>query len=339
MENAILFDWLTFSAPDMTLQKMIGFLGLADKSWKLNQPSRLHYEYRAVLDGISIHYTSPMYFESDNGKQRNRGCCVEMSGKGCRYFETYGTGDIYNILSEILAHTYQGWHCTRIDLAFDDFTGLIDLDHMARAAQDFCFTSRSQCREIIRSASAADPALDAITVIHGSKSSNLYIRCYDKRLERSRLDVPHWVRLEVQLRNDNCDGFITACQSRSTGEIFAGLLANYLQYRDPDYSDSNKSRWTVSDWWQQLLHGVGAIRLAQKRDVEYNAERLDHWLCQTMGAAIKTAIALHGDDGFLDAIKAVDKVLPQKYIDILEQANRNNADILKEIGAYDRKRA
>ncbi len=364
-ENCILFDWITFTIPEFPFElidnqtfasrlscglstdevlspvknrpaywwDVAAFLGLSQCDWKDGQPSSLMYEFRAVCDGISIHYTSPFYSADETGRRRNKGFCIEMSGQGSRYFETYGKGNIYDLLTQILFYSEShAWKCTRLDLAFDDFSGLIDIEHMAAQAQNFEFTARSQTRKVIREAAEADPHLDAISIVHGSKSSNLFIRCYDKRLERNRLEIPHWIRLELQFRQENAMGIIEHLQRESIGHIFSGVLANYLNYRDPDLSDSNKRRWPVSDWWQNLIRGIDPIQVAEKKTVEYNRERLEHWVYGNMLGSLKTMLALDGDERFIDQIKSCEKELPEKYLRLLREADKANEGILQELG-------
>lgn len=345
-ENCILFDWLTFSIPvfpDELLGRsgsachalwsdVAAFLGLETQDWNADLTSSLCYEFRAACGGISIHYTTPFYDSSASGKKRNLGFCVEMSGQGVRFFETFGKGSVPDLLRQILAFsTKYGWNCSRLDLAYDDFTGLINLSVMADQAQVYAFTSRSQSRKIFRE-SSSDPEADAITVCHGSRSSNIFIRCYDKRLERSRLDVPHWVRLEIQFRHENAIGVIKFLQADSVGNVFSGVLSNYLIYRDPNPSDSNKRRWDVSPWWEKLLRGIAPIMITEKKTVEYNFEDVQKWVHGTMSSAVKTLLALEGDSAFLDYAKSTEKEIPEKYKKLLRDYGKDSPDLFKEYG-------
>lgn len=59
-----------------------------------------------------------------------------------------------------------------------------------------------------------DPVLEygvrsgSLTVYYGSKSSEVYMRCYDKAKEREREDVDYWVRWEIVLKNDKAMSFV-----------------------------------------------------------------------------------------------------------------------------------
>ena len=199
MENALLYDWLTVSFKDVDFQDLIYFLGLHEKPWR-ERSTRLFYEKRIEFDGISVHYSS----EFD--VTHNKGCCLEMSGQGCRDFETFSDCSWSELFDFIKA---TDGRITRIDIAYDDFSGVLDIPVMASFARQFWFTSRSQKIRIMEESEDGEPDHMGYSVCHGSKSSDLFIRCYDKRVEKHAWDIPHWVRFEVQLRNDNCMGFVS----------------------------------------------------------------------------------------------------------------------------------
>ena len=317
MENLILYDWLTVSFLNVDKDTIIHLLGLDSAAWQEQQTgSRLRYGHRISFDGISMHYTDDWDFK------HNQGCCLEMSGQGCRDYETFGKGDWWLLFDFI--RLVKG-KVTRLDIAYDDFQGLIPIDIMADMAARYLYTARSQKMRIMQESEDADPDHLGISVCHGSKSSNIYIRCYDKRVERHAWDIPHWVRLEVQLRNDDCAGFLAA--PGQLGEKLRGVLANYLLYRCPG-NDKIKSRWPVAPWWVNLLQGVSAIKIHTPKDCEYNADRLDKHIYDRNHNSIKTEILKDGLPAFLAEVFGHTEELPPKYRSIL-QASQNSEDILR----------
>lgn len=321
MENCIIYDWLTVSFCNETFDNIISLLGMRSCAWEDSQTgSRLRYGHRLCFDGISIHYTD------DWDSKHNTGVCLEMSGQGCRDFETYGTGDWW-VLFEFIR--LRNARVTRLDIAYDDFSGVIPLSIMSEMAERFFFTARSQYVRIIKESPDGSSDHMGISVCHGSKSSDLYIRCYDKRIEKHVYDIPHWVRFEVQLRNDNCQGFIEA--SADLGEKFRGVIAQYLNYRCPNPDDQNKRRWHIAPWWQKFLDSAAALSVNQKRDIEYNKDRLDKHIYDRNHNAIKTAILSDGLPSFLFAVFGHSEELPDKYKRLL-QANENSAEILRILG-------
>lgn len=316
MDNVILYDWLTVSFSNVDKDTLIHLLGLQSLSWsEADTGSRLRYGHRLYYDGISIHYTD------DWDRKHNQGICLEMSGQGCRDYETFGKGDWWLLFDFIRLSKAK---VTRLDLAYDDYTGLILLPIMAEMARKFMFTARSQKVRVIEEAEDANPDHLGISVCHGSKSSDLYIRVYDKRVERHAWDIPHWVRFEIQLRNNNCDGFIS--NGQDLGEKFRGVVSNYLNYRCPEPSDTNKRRWHVAPWWQKFLAGAAAISIHTTKDIEYNRDRLEAHVYERNHNAIKTAILSSGLPQFLEKTFGRSEELPDKYKKVL-QASENAAEI------------
>ena len=117
MENCILYDWLTVSFQNVDKDTLIHLLGMDTQPWQEQENgSRLRYGHRISFDGISVHYTD------DHDLKHNQGICLEMSGQGCRDFETFGKKDWW-LLFEFIRLT-KG-KVTRLDIAYDDFQGLI----------------------------------------------------------------------------------------------------------------------------------------------------------------------------------------------------------------------
>lgn len=320
MDNCFLFDWLTVSFEDLGFADIIGLLGMQEKTWEEQKTgSRLRYGHRLAFDGISIHYT-------DNDDLRhNQGVCLEMSGQGCRDFESFGSSDWIQLFDDI--SEFHG-KITRLDVAYDDFTGVLPIDIIADMARQGLFTSRMQrCQIFFDWANHGEPDRCGLTIMHGSRSSDCSIRIYDKRAERGAWDeFPHWVRLEMQLRSGCGQGFLDRLlEVGSLGETFAGVLCNYLTYRCPT-SDSNKRRAPAAPWWCKFVRDAAALRIHEVKGVEYNKKRLlDH--IDRNHNAIKTAILSEGLGEFVASAFGHTEPLPEKYKHIL-QANENGDQIL-----------
>ena len=76
-ENLVLYDWLSFTSKVHTPDDLIAALGLSHVPWTETKGAR-GYRDRKYFSSISVHY---------NGRH-DMGVWVEMSGQGCRTFET-----------------------------------------------------------------------------------------------------------------------------------------------------------------------------------------------------------------------------------------------------------
>lgn len=328
VHNLILIDWLSFSLTSIDRDSMIANLGFGSLPWQKGLGSKYRYAERWQFDGVSIHWT-------DKGDLcHNPGVFVEMSGQGCRDFETYSHWDFSGLIKYIL--DCQG-NITRIDIAYDDFTGLIDIKEMFRAADNQEFRCRLNSFSLHSDHPDQDPDHAGRSVCHGSRSSRTFFRCYDKRSERRAWEeCSHWVRFEIQLRNENAMGF---CQSSgSIGSKFFGVVSQYLDYVVP-CDDSNKSRWSLAGWWSDFLDDAQRISVFTKKDVEYNRDRLERYV---LGQAINAIRCLDqlGHKEFLSRLHYDEDgrplpALSPKYQRLIDQEKalrqKRNDDILKDI--------
>lgn len=325
MDNCYLFDWLTVSFSDLTFSEVIAMLGMQGKSWQEQQSgSRLRYGHRIAFDGISIHYTD----EIDHC--HNQGCCLEMSGQGCRDFESFGCGDWIQLLDQVADNNGK---VTRLDIAYDDFAGVLPIDIIADQARAGLFTSRLQrCQVFYDWAQHGERDKCGLTIQHGSRSSDCCIRIYDKRAERGAWDeFPHWVRCELQLRAGCGQGFLDRlAEVGDLGRTYSGVLQQYLTYRCKS-TDQNLRRVSPCPWWLRFISAAEKLRIHSVRGVEYNKNRLLDHLDRNHNC-IKTAILAQGLQGFLESAFNHSEPLPDKYRNIL-QSEENGDQILEVLHA------
>lgn len=103
-ENIVLYDWLSFTSKNHTPEELIEALGLSHVNWTLTKGAR-GYRDRKYFSCISIHY---------NGRP-DMGVWVEMSGQGCRTFESLSAVGWERLFSFIREN---GLKITRLDVAY-----------------------------------------------------------------------------------------------------------------------------------------------------------------------------------------------------------------------------
>lgn len=261
-----------------------------------------------------------------------KGVCVEMSGQGCRAFETYGSGNFGMLYQEILyqneidskykALGLDAAHLTRFDVAFDDRDGLLDMTQILEDCRAehwrgrfkggtgyFGFGDRKQ--------------QDGIEF--GSKQSLTRIRIYDKAAERGYAGTGmHWVRCELQLRDERANQFAQwLADGVPVGQAYCSVLRNYLQFCAPvpGSSDTNKRRWPVREYWETFLCGCSAVSLCANSGVEYNMKRLERYVGDMAGNAVVTYLLTHTMEEFITVLDEKIDGLPVKY-QYLIQYNR-----------------
>ena len=178
-KNIVLYDWLSFTSKQHTPEELIQALGLEECPWTETKGAR-GYMDRLYFGCISIHY---------NGRE-DMGVWCEMSGQGCRNFEDLTT--LPGKWDELLHFIHENaLHMTRLDVAYDDHTGILDIDKLAQDTQDQHFISRMRYWETVRSA-------NGVSVMIGSPQSKTRIRIYDKAAERGVAPVLRAGRLAVE---------------------------------------------------------------------------------------------------------------------------------------------
>lgn len=264
-ENVVLYDWLSFTSKKHTPQQLIEALGMSHCPWTETKGAR-GYMDRLYFGCISIHY---------NGRE-DMGVWCEMSGQGCRNFEDLTT--LANKWEDLFAFIHGNeLHMTRLDVAYDDHTGILDINRVAQDTESQHYISRMNWWEVTRSCKG-------ISVQIGSPRSKVLVRIYDKAAERGFGDGRHWVRVELQLRDGRAEEFSKI--PMDVGEAFAGVLLNYLRYVEPDEDDSNKSRWQTTGYWYDLIGDVSRIKIFTVPGGAYNLERCKHYVFEMAGNAI-----------------------------------------------------
>lgn len=319
MENKIIYDWVSITSKIHSPQSFIELLGL-DKpgiSWELVKGAH-GYRDRLYWEKISIHY---------NGRE-DMGVWLEMSGQGCRAFETFGNGDYERLFQEVQDNPGE-MNLTRLDVAFDDLTGLLDINQVAEDTIEREFISKWTKGKIERGMDFDKKKdEDALTINFGSMSSDIFLRIYDKAKERGFIDGRHWIRVELQLRRERA--LAMALRTEPIGEAFAGVLANYLRFIEPSGSDSNRRRWATKAYWQRLLDGVARIQLYEKPGTEYNMMNLENFVFKQAGGAIFTYLETHSIEQFLDALKHRGVPLNAKYRALIERNRKRGKKDGKE---------
>ena len=293
-ENLILFDWLTFTSHVDSPETLMLMLGLKDVSWQKMDKGRNGYKQRYFFENISI-----LYDGADN-----MGVCVDMSGTGCRTFETYSTIK-WTELVDILYRNSEDYNITRLDMAFDDHTGILDIDQIRDDTDDHMYVSRSKTWKV-------EYGFAGTTIYHGSPKSNMYIRIYDKAAERD-LENVHWIRVEMQMRDEIAFGFIGGLLTTPVGDQFRGVLHNYLRYVVDPGSDVNMSRWPMAKYWSDLLEGIQRISVWAAPGVEYNEFHLSNFIINQAGNALDCYLRIFGMDDLIRELGQRSVKMSPKY--------------------------
>ena len=306
-KSCYLVDWVSYTTQIDSIATVKDELGLTNVNWEIGNPTR-KYKNAIFYENIKIQY---------NGEP-GMGIWVEMTGQGCRAYETLGKNDYMGLFTYLTMQSHKDINITRIDIAFDDRDGLIDMDRLFSDTITQNFISRFQSY-MYHGGSAGK------SVEHGRKGSQTMIRIYDKAKERKLEDDTHWIRVELQLRKDRAREF-ASYYVRSGGnvnDVYMGVLNNYLRYVDPNEDDTNKWRWEMTDYWRRLTNAAESIQLFINPGMEYNYQNLENYIINQAGNALFTLFETDGVYKVFHKIKNRNIKLSQKYQRILDQCAKS----------------
>lgn len=347
-ENIFLIDWLTVVYYGCTVDDVKKSLGLDSSKipWEDDVKYRNGYPCQCYWNGITISYGAddPSFCKDPSKVRFDMGICLNLSGTGCRSFESHGHGDWFRLLSLFftLNRNVPGgirekngklysYHITRLDLAFDDHTGILDIYQLKKDTEDRFYISKSKYAEITWSDDQEDD-IQGLTIQIGSNKSDIKIRIYDKAAERG-FKNRHWIRIEIQLRDDRAGAAVSdLIKNLNIGHTVSGILNNYLSFRSPT-EDSNKSRWPIADYWQVLLTTMEKISLWVSPGEEYNLSKTEYWLVKQYGQVIRVMDIIYDSDYLINRCRvlySIDDLAP-KYRNAIKEVYPDLPDPPEEV--------
>lgn len=307
MNNIIIVDWfaMSYRKKGISIYDVIESLKFKEEYAQeisfQQMPGRYMYRDRVSFGNIHIYYNN---INNDEDYPM-----LEMTGQGCREFETFSSITFDDLFE--LAKDTKNYHMTRLDVAYDDHEGIFDIKQIENDYRARNWVSNSTKGRITIDISRA---IDGISVMTGTKSSDMYMRIYDKAIERGYKDGRHWVRAELVLKQDRSVQFIR--NPEQLGVKFRGVIHNYFRFVQPSRKDSNKRRWKICQYWQKFLDNAEKISVFTRKDIEYNLCRLNRYVFGQAGNSIDTYIKCVGLVRFLeDLIKRETRLnAKQKYL-------------------------
>ena len=319
MKCEVLIDWLTFSVKREDPSEVIReYLGLDPALFQDTGYSLLGYNKVLRFSDICV-----CYEPRENKHFQNMGVCVSMSGNGCRTFETMsklgakdkqGTQSVaFPALFRLLTADETA-NVSRIDIACDDREGYLDMYEIIDRTRSNKINSRLLRRTINFSLNGKDKA--GATVYIGASSSDFRVRIYDKALEQGV--EGHWVRVELVMRGKNASAFgAQLTNSESVGKLAAQVVNDKFSFIDRD--DSNITRCTVCEWWQNFVDELDKVRLVSRDVIQHGVERIRNWIENQVGPSLYVLMKTMGImDIYSIAASAAGRISPQQEALIMD---------------------
>ena len=281
------------------------------------------------------------------------GIHLEMSGQGCREYESYNQLSWKELFLECFRHDA---HFSRLDVAVDDFRGYFTISSLKRRIKNRECISKFKNAISIEKLDLESGDSKGETIYFGSASSRLQVRMYEKNHERQGkgfeleegLDV--WNRVELQTRNERSETIATliATDYQELGKMVCGILKHYIRFAIPDKKDSNRSRWKTAKFWEKFLGQVEKLRLSEvapDRTVEKTLSWVDRQVTPSLAVLYEAfdgdfellqGLILNGADRLTDKhrdmitrFKLKNGMDAKAFMDYLIDQNRQKKEPLK----------
>lgn len=332
-QNAVCIDWLRFSFPVESFQPVMALCGVSISLEEWQQKSSYRKKFVTYfLEGCLLASDSlPRVDLVDDGKVRRDLPTLPADGSA-RFildFSGNGLGHFFaanSFLSpEKLVHQFYEWGgtCNRLDIAFDDYRGHLDIYHMdKRLRRGDAVVTRWRQAALLDSFAIGDGDRGE-TLYIGDRKSESFARVYNKRAQElargaDPVGLPaSWVRFELELKRARADSVLKAALADGwTPTFFLGFLRSLIDFKRKDGEDENISRREPARWWARFLGEVGKRPVRIPQPVQ-SIERIKEWV----GYAVSPSLALllqhyEGDVTWLyDLIKeGADRLPPDKLI-------------------------
>jgi len=332
LDNVFLIDWLTITFHGVQTWDVQEILGLGSCPWQLNTSFVNGYPLDLNFGHIHIRHgaDNPVYYSDPKKARFDMGISLDMSGQGCREFETWSSKSWDDLLRDIFrvgGVVGARFKVTRLDLAYDDHSGLLNIWRLKLDVEDRNYISKSKKNFVIRS-DDQEADIIGVTLEIGSKKSPVLIRIYDKAAERGFKQEKHWIRVELQLRQERAHECLKLLfQRESIGMVASGIVRNYCMFVTPT-SDSNRARWPIAEYWQRVLDGFEKIRVWVAPGEEYNFSKTENQMVLQYGQAFQVIHKLYGgsfDDFFSRCCEAHGELKPKYKLVIQKEEMRRKA--------------
>lgn len=330
----ILVDYLTFTIKEYPLKKFLDEINFLTVPYTNGGGGFGIYEHSVHFSGIHVFFNGSFHLECSDM------FTISMSGKGCRAFESLHDKNLdwLEFIGKYMRIENNDFltakaHIARLDIACDDKPELneqpildfIKLRNHYEKDKFICLAKKhTQSR-------GTETEEFEQCIYFGSPRSDRRIRIYNKALERTESGKPydsHWIRCEMQLRNDTALSFyLKALEIGNIGECFSGMLLDYLRFTtEPNKRDHNQGRLKVCKWWLDFCNHSAKIKGFKIGGSEYNLDTLYNYLHKQASSSLLTYLAIHdGDFSCLNGILE-DASLSPKQEKLLNEIRFNRAN-------------
>ncbi len=331
VNTRVILDYLSFTVPyaQCNFDRLHSLFDVADVT-VLTYGGMGYQSSASILDG------GKMFWHIE---RKEMGIHVRLNPKSLGMIKTTPIG-LLNIVRNLDGKV------TRLDVAFDDTSGLLDLEaiHKKILAGEIVTRWRKVSRISGGNVGSSKQTGDTINI--GARQSEAFLRIYNKKLERETKGqdisgIENWVRVELELKADKANEFSRLLADTAEGgqlgspaELCVNLLLGMIDFKDPDVFDTNKSRWATSDFWAKFVGGASKMTLSitpHEKTIDDSKEWIDKAVGPTLAMIMLSVLDDNGKSGYdfiMDCVQRGEKRMSKQQQMRLDLYNdRESADL------------
>ena len=279
-----LIDWVQITFKKLSDMEIMEDILKFDKAlMTYERRGRFRYTGKWEFSGIEI-LTPPADYPE-------MGYHLYMTGSACRSFEIYLRAQRrtwFNFFRECIQC---GGDFTRLDIAIDDtmpYLSILEIGEKIKAKE--CVSNFRNWNFIDGGTTTGKKT--GCTVNLGARESKCSMVFYEKNYEQSnKTGLPlenfgAWNRYEVRLRKEQA----TNCVKKIIKEeniCFIGLeiINYYIRLVRKSETDQNRARWKTWEPWEQLIEGIGKLKLSMSpapRTLEQKKDWVKNYVAPTL---------------------------------------------------------
>lgn len=270
-----LIDYCSVTFPDSYDLALLQVLVCGTSQWDDLHKGFRNYERSARCGNVRV------------GWSGQNGVHFDIPAQGCRQIDgEHGQG----WTDKLSVWRGMGAHFTRLDVAWDDRAGLLDLDEVRGKIEAGELVTRARQASEVTGLAMGDPFEQVGRTIYvGSFKSDTLVRFYDKAAEQGLAE--HWVRCEVVWRDRRADAAVDAYIAGGMPKLAGALLA-HLRFIEGS-GRSRRSNETVWSVWEVFLEQAAKARLVVQRVVR-TMEKVWCWFDRSLAPSLALLLATQG---------------------------------------------
>jgi len=290
----VILDWLSVSFSSAIVMSYGDFeasapavpfldvLGLYDSdSLEVRESGGFNYLYSAVLfPGVL------WYWGGSNGNFHLR-----VSGGGLAFLRNRGWS-LENFKRVVMLGKI-----TRMDIAIDDKSGLLDLEEIKDFWHNENVSTRFRGMDVVQSWGVGRQYRGQ-TLYFGKREAQRFIRIYDKAAQVGSND--HWIRVELEMKGSQaCQIFSDWARSGFEPAFIKGVFLQTLNFTVGN--DSNRSRRNTVDWWLAFLDNAVRVKVIVGSDPD-TVGRVRDWIVKQCSSSLWLLSAAFGSSEVAEII-------------------------------------